>query len=331
MLQFSDNPAILLSCARQFVAHTMGPRPVRRRALRPERGRGEKIRLAYLSGDFRQHAVAFHIAPLVEKHDRARFEVIGIDIGPKDDSAVRRRLEAGFDRLIHCADATDDQAAKQILELRPDILVDLMGFTLNNRLGLLAAGLAPIQVDFIGYPGSIGADFIDYVLADRFVLGEEMQQFYSEQIVRLPECYQPNDASLDIAPAPARAACGPPEKGFVFCSFNQNLKITPLLFGAWMRLLQRVAGSVLWLVKDFPEAERNLRREAAARGIDPSRLIFADRVPTPEYLARLRVADLFLDTLPWNAHGTASNALFAGLPIVTCAGAASRRALPAAC
>lgn len=320
LLQFSDDPAALLACARGFVAHTLGRDPVRRHPLKPTRPAGEKIRLGYVSADFRQHAVAHHIAPLIERHDRTRFEVFGISIGPDDKSDVRRRFEAAFDRFIDCAAMTDEQATAQILALGLDVLVDLMGFTLNSRLDLLARGLAAIQVDFIGYPGTIGADFIDYVLADRFVLPDDAQAFYTEQIVRLPDCYQPNDVESGGEPALTRAQCGLPDTGFVFCCFNGNLKITPRMFDVWMRLLQRVPGSVLWLVKDSPETERNLQREAEARGIDPARLVFADRVPRTEYLARLRCADLFLDTFPWNAHGTASNALWADLPIVTYAG-----------
>ena len=320
MLQFSDDPADLLACARGFIKHTLGRNPVRRRMLRPARSAGEKIRLAYLSADFREHVVAFHIAPLIENHDRSRFEVIGISIGPDDKSAMRYRLEAGFDQIIDCFAANDEVAATSILAAGIDVLVDLMGFTIHNRLDLLARGLAPIQVDFVGYPGTIGADFIDYVLADRFVLPDDAQAFYTEQIVRLPDCYQPNDAESGGDSALSRAQCGLPDTGFVFCSFNQNLKITPHLFDVWMRLLQRVPESVLWLVSDSPEAERNLQREADARRVDPARLVFAHRVSRAEYLARLACADLFLDTFPWNAHGTASNALWAGLPIVTYAG-----------
>jgi protein O-GlcNAc transferase len=322
LLQFSDEPAELLACARGFLAHLLGPEPARRRPLRSSRPAGQKIRLGYLSGDFCEHVVAFHIAPLIEHHDRERFEVIGISTGPDDNSAMRRRFEAGFDRFIDCFAATDEEATARILAAGIDVFVDLMGFTMHGRLDLLARGLAPVQVDFIGYPGTIGADFIDYVLADRFVLPDDAQAFYTERIVRLPDCYQPNDVENGSEPALARAQCGLPDTGFVFCCFNGNVKITPRIFDVWMRLLQRVPESVLWLVKGSPEAERNLQREAKARGVDPARLVFADRVPRAEYLARLRSADLFLDTFPWNAHGTASNALWAGLPIVTYAGRA---------
>ncbi len=203
-----------------------------------------------------------------------------------------------------------------------DIAVDLKGYTGDARPGILAFRPAPVQVSYLGFPGTMGADHIDYILADRFIIPEEQERFYSENVVCLPECYQPNDSKRIIAEVtPTRAQAGLPETGFVFCSFNSNYKITPQIFELWMRLLHQVEGSVLWLLGGSAAAIRNLRREAQARGVDPQRLVFAPRRPLPEHLARHRLADLFLDTLPCNAHTTASDALWAGLPVLTCPGA----------
>ena len=202
-----------------------------------------------------------------------------------------------------------------------DILVDLKGFTQNCRPAILAHRPAPIQVNYLGYPGTMGADFIDYIIVDPFVVPPDQQPFFSEQLVHLPDCYQCNDDTREIAQrTPSRSECDLPEQGFVFCCFNNSYKITPTFFDIWMRLLHVVPHSVLWLLDTNSSAKTNLVREAAARGIVPERLIFASRLPLPEHLARHRLADLFLDTLPYNAHTTASDALWAGLPVLTCAG-----------
>jgi protein O-GlcNAc transferase len=202
-----------------------------------------------------------------------------------------------------------------------DIAVDLKGFTTDCRPGILAHRPVPIQVNYLGYPGTMGADFIDYVIADEVVLPFDLQPFFTEQIVHLPDCYQVNDSKREIAAhTPGRKDVGLRDEGFVFCCFNNNHKITALVFDVWMRILRKVEGSELWLLRDNHSAERNLRMEAAARGVDPARLVFADRVNPDEHLARHRLADLFLDTLPFNAHTTASDALWAGLPLLTCRG-----------
>ena len=286
-----------------------------------ERYRHEKIRVAYVSGDFREHAVAYCIAELLERHDRSRFEVIGVSLGVDDGSAIRSRLVSGFDRFLNLRSAGDRDVAKRLRDEEVDIAVDLMGYTKNSRPGVLAHRPSPIQVGYFGY--TAGADFLDYILADRFVLPEEHQGFYSERIVYLPDSYQANDSKREIAEhTPSRAAVGLPEDGFVYCCFNNSYKILPTMFDVWMRLLTEVPGSVLWILEDNAAAAENLRREARTRGVDPGRLVFAPRVGAAEYRARCRLADLCLDTLPYNGHGTTSDMLWAGLPVLTCAGTA---------
>jgi len=281
-----------------------------------------RIRVAYLSGDFRNHATAQLAAGLFERHDRARFEVIGISFGGDDGSPMRARLAAAFDRF-HDVTATSDRAVAQLLqELGVDIAVDLKGHTQGARPGILAYRPAPIQVAYLGYPGPLGLDFIDYVIADRIVLPFAEQAFYRERIVHLPDSYQVNDRARSIAPRPpARRELGLPDAALVFCCFNHNWKITAAMFDIWMRLLRAFDGSVLWLYRSNDAAEANLRREAGARGIDPERLVFAPLRAPAEHLARIACADLFLDTLPCNAHTTASDALWAGVPVLTCKGA----------
>lgn len=284
-----------------------------RRKARP------RLRIGYLSTDFRNHPVAHLMAEVFELHDRARFEITAYSYGPDDGSAVRKRLETGFDHFVDVRNLSDQDAATRIYRDGIDILVDLTGHTHGTRSGMLALRPAPIQVSYIGYLGTMGADFIDYIIADPFLIPPEDQQHYTEKVAYLPS-YQANDRQCAIAETPSRMACGLPDQGFVFCCFNQSYKILPEVFDVWMRLLTAVPGSVLWLYAPEQEAERNLRREAAARSVAPERLIFAETLPLEQHLARLKCADLFLDTLPYNAGTTASNALWAGLPVVTCAG-----------
>lgn len=280
--------------------------------------RHDKIHLAYLSSDFYEHATAYLAAELFERHDRARFEVTALSYGPDDKSPMRARLMAGFDRFIDVADKSDADVARLIRELEIDILVDLKGHTRDSRPEILSFRAAPVQVNYLGYPGTMGVPFVDYVIADAVTLPRDQQQFYNEQIVHLPGSYQPNDSRRAIADqTPSRLEAGLPQEGFVFCCFNNNYKITETVFDIWMRLLSQVPGSVLWMLEDSTHARANLEAAATARGIDHARLIFAPRMALPEHLARHRLADLFLDTLPYNAHTTASDALWAGLPLVT--------------
>jgi len=288
------------------------------------RYRHQKIRLAYLSADFREHPVAQLTAGLFERHDRAKFEVYGISYGVDDRSAMRRRLMQGFDRFVDVLPLSDAGAAGSLRELEVDIAIDLQGHTTGARPGILAHRPAPVQAGYLGFPATTAADFIDYIVADAFVVPAEHQRYFSEQVVRLPDCFQVNDHhSVNPGRAPTRAEEGLPESGFVFCCFNNTYKLNPWMFDIWMRLVQEVPGSVLWLREENQAAGKNLREEARARGVDPARIVFARRLPAlADHLARHRLADLFLDTLPYNAHTTASDALAAGLPLLTCAGSA---------
>jgi predicted O-linked N-acetylglucosamine transferase (SPINDLY family) len=244
-----------------------------------------------------------------------------VSFGVDDGSPLRSRIIKSFDRFFDVASRTDADVGKLVRDLKVNIAVDLKGFTTDCRMGIMAQRVAPIQVDYLGYPGTTGAGFIDYVIADPVSLPFEQQSFYTEKIVHLPDTYQVNDSTRQIATqTPTRAAAGLPEQGFVFCCFNNPWKLNVAMFDVWMRLLKAVDGSVLWLFEANTLAAENLRKEAEARGVDPARLVFAPRLDPAEHLARHRLADLFLDTLPYNAHTTASDALWAGLPLLTCKG-----------
>lgn len=317
-----STPADQLLCARRQMAETELPKvagvlgTVRFDAPRTPR---ERLTLGYVSGDFRDHAVAFLIAELFELHDRGRFRVLAYSNGPVNpDQPMRRRLEAAFDGMTDIRELSALDAARRIHADGVDILIDLSGYTRHSRLEVFALRPAPVQVTYLGYPGTTGADFFDHVLVDPIVAPPDQQPHYSERLVHLPDCYQANDRQRVVAPGtPTRAECGLPEDGFVFCCFNYAPKITPHAFTVWMRLLAAVPGSVLWLLDPDVTARTNLRREAAARGIDPERLVFAPRLALPYHLRRFRVADLFVDSFPYNAHTTASDSLWVGCPLVT--------------
>jgi predicted O-linked N-acetylglucosamine transferase (SPINDLY family) len=234
---------------------------------------------------------------------------------------MRTRLEAAFDRFVDVDCASDTDIARDIRKMEIDIAVDLMGYTRGARPGILAMRPAPLQIHYLGYPGTLGADYIDYLIADSVVIPDEERAYYAEKIAYLPDSYQCNDSQRRAADViPSREEAGLPETAFVFCCFNNNYKIMPEIFGIWMRLLSTVEGSVLWLLEDHPASASNLRREAKALGIATDRLVFAPRVPLDQHLARLKLADLFLDTLPYGAHTTASDALWVGVPVLTCLG-----------
>ena len=314
----SEDPEEQRRCAARFHEDRVKARAP---LWRGERYAHAKIRVAYVSADFREHAVAYCIGELIELHDRARFEVLGMSLGPDDGSGTRARLARSFDRFVDARSMSDLDAARLLRDAEADVVVDLMGYTRGSRPGILAHRPAPAQAGYLGYPATVGAGFLDYVLADRFVLPQAYEAFFSEKAVRLPGSYQANDRKRDIAPrSPERAELGLPESGFVFCCFNNNYKIAPRVFDAWMRLLALAPGSVLWLLEDNTAAGENLRREARARGVAPARLVFASRAGAAEYRARCRLADLCLDTLPYNGHGTTSDMLWAGVPVLTCAG-----------
>lgn len=318
-LNLPSTAAEQLTCARTFGRKTSVPgEKMFRHKPGPAR---EKIRLGYLSADYHQHATAYLMAELFERHDRSRFEITAYSYGPDDNSAMRERLTKAFDAFTDIRLIPHAEAAQKIHDDGIDILIDLKGYTGEGRMQIAAYRPAPVQVSYLGYPGTLGVDYMDYIIADPFITPMDHQDFYSEKIVQLPDCYQPNDTQREIAPnPPSRADCGLPEKAFVFCSFNNSYKITPDIFDVWMRLLQNTPESVLWLFEPNALVKDNLRREASARGVDPDRLVFAPGMLLDQHLSRHRHADLFLDTLPINAHTTASDALWTGLPIVTCAG-----------
>jgi len=314
-----DDPAEHLGYARAYLRRQLPVLPQAIYAGIPRRR--ESIRIAYLSSDFRNHPVARAAIRLFELHDRTQFQTFGISFGPDDGSPMRARVAAAFDRFLDVRSKSDREIAELLHHLDADIVVDLNGHTQGARPGILAHRPAPIQVLYLGYPGTTGADFIDYILADPTVLPFADQGCYREQIVQLPHCYHPCDETTEISSkAFTRAELGLPE-GQVFCCFNRADKIAAPTFALWMRLLAGIDGSVLWLSQMSNPARANLRGQAAASGIDPGRLIFAPQMASlGEHLARHRQADLFLDTLPYNAHSTAIDALWAGLPVITCPG-----------
>ncbi|MCS5583992.1 MAG: tetratricopeptide repeat protein, partial [Pseudomonadales bacterium] len=318
MFALEDHPARHLKRSALYAKDKFRGRSTALPAVaRPAQGPG-RLRIGYFSGEFRVHPVMQLTVRMFELHNRSSFELQAFSFGPNKDDEMHQRLIKSFDSFHDVGDMTDEGIARLARSEDIDIAVDLTGYTQNNRSGILAYQAAPIQVSYLGYPGSMGADFIDYLIADSTLIPEKSQKFYSEKIVYMPDCYQVSDNSR---PHPAtdvtRAELGLPETGFVFCCFNNNYKITPREFDIWMRLLNQVEGSVLWLRRSNQWSEGNLKKEAQARGIDPDRVIFADKCGYSEYLARLTKADLFLDTFNYNAGAVANDALWCGLPVLT--------------
>ena len=315
-LSISDCPALQKKAAELYVLDKF-PRRSDAAAI-PLRPRHDRIRIGYFSGNFYSHPICYLMAELFERHDRSKFEVVGFSFGPPVQDAMRERVTAAMDRFVDVRSMPDRAAAKLCRELEIDIAVDLMGHTEGGRTGIFAERAAPVQVNYLGYPGTMGASYIDYIFADKILIPEMSRPHYSEKVIYLPDCFQANQTSLPVADASkSRAAEGLPEDSFVFCCFNNNYKISPSVFDIWMRILSRVEGSVLWLFVENSLVRDNLRKEAERRGVPPERLIFARSLPLAEHMARQRLADLFLDTLPFNAGATASPALWAGLPILT--------------
>jgi predicted O-linked N-acetylglucosamine transferase (SPINDLY family) len=319
LLAMIDDPALHRRAAELYVhqrhrsSGLLGPLSKRQQSKR--------IHVAYLSGDFHNHATSYLIAGLLELHDRQKFRVTGVSFGPSKRDGMRMRVEKALDDFLEVTDMSDIAVSQLCREMEVDIAVDLKGFTQDSRTGILAERCAPIQVNWLGFPGSMGSDFIDYIVADRILIEEKDLGHYTEKVIWMPHSYQVNDSKRLISDRQfSRVECGLPERGFVFCSFNNNYKILPDTFDVWMKVLSRVPGSVLWLLAGNPSAVANLRSEAAARGLDADRLVFADRMPLADHLARHRLADLFLDNWPYNAHTTASDALWAGLPLITLRG-----------
>jgi predicted O-linked N-acetylglucosamine transferase (SPINDLY family) len=309
-----------LACATRWAqsryAHIKPLPAVDKHAGRKQR----RLRLGYLSSDLHEHATAYLIAEVLERHDRERFEVFAYSYGPEDNSAMRARLRHACEHFVDIAWDAEDDAARHIRDDRLDILVDLKGYTTGDRLSILAYRPCAIQMTWLGYPGTTGAPFIDYAIADAFVVPPEAEQYYSEKILRLPHCYQPNDRKRIVAAPLARADYGLADDVFVFCCFNQAYKITPEIFALWMRLLQQIANSVLWLFESHTAAKENLLAAAHRHGVDSARLIFAPRLPNALHLARYQVADLALDTFPYTSHTTMSDALWCGCPAIALCG-----------
>jgi predicted O-linked N-acetylglucosamine transferase (SPINDLY family) len=319
-LAFSQAPEEQLAVARAYAAREHPPvTPL----WRGERYGHDRIRIAYVSADFRAHPMAHLMTGVFEHHDKTRFETVALSFGPDDASPLRRRAEAVFDRFIDVRNESASDIARRIKDMEVDIAVDLMGYTTGCRPGIFAHRAAPVQAGYLGYAATMGAAFIDYLLADRVVIPDSDRRFYAERIAYLPDSYLPGVTAFNaVKQRPSRAAVGLPERGFVFASFNNSFKFTPEMFDIWMRLLRRIDGSVLWLTEPVPAAMRNLKREAEARGVAAERIVFAPYLEKPEdHLARLALADLFLDTLPYNAHSGACDALWAGVPVLTSLGA----------
>ena len=322
VMSITDDAAVHHKCAETFVEHRYRVRSAP--LWTGQRYRHDRIRIAYVSPDLREHPVGHLMAGIFERHDKKRFETIAISIGANDNSRLRQRMVDTFDHFIDARMMESRKIAELMREMEVDIAIDLAGFTADSRSEVFGMRPAPVQVNYLGYPGTMGTRYMDYIVADRHVIPPEHVQHYNEKVVYLPDAYLPAASGLKISErTPTRAECGLPEEGVVFCSFNHDYKIAPHVFSVWMNLLRQVPGSVLWLMSRSPLSQENLRKEAAARGVDPDRLVFAQRVPMVEdHLARYRQADLFLDTHPYNAHTTCADALMAGLPVVTCMGGA---------
>ena len=318
MIALTDDPALQLAAARRYIAKKV---PASLTRLAPSTPYGHRrIRIGYCSSDFCLHPVSMLMVELFELHDREQFEIYGYCWSPEDGSTVRNRVIAAMDHFKRIDGLTDDEAAKLIRSDEIDILFDLQGQTSGARMNIIEQRPAPIQITYLGLPATTGLAAIDYVIADHFLIPEEERSFYSETPLYMPDTYQVSDRKRPVGPIPSRLSCGLPEDAFVFCSFNNNFKYTPEMFQVWMSILDAVPGSLLWLLADNPWAESNLKNEAGRAGIDPNRLIFATRVSPENYLARYRIADLFLDSFPFNAGTTANDALWMGLPVLTRSG-----------
>ena len=321
-LAITTSPADQLQVSKLWVAKEY-PHSLYTPVWRGERYDRDRIRVAYLSADFRDHPMSHLLVGVFEKHDRKRFKPTAISFQSEESSELTTRLKSSFDQFIDAKHLSDIDVARLLRSLEIDIAVDLMGYTLHARTGIMAYRSAPIQVTYLGYPGTMGADYIDYLIADATVIPDSSKPYYTEKIVHLPNSYYPTsyqvrDFNRSIkGRAVTRTDAELPNDAFIYCCFNGHFKIALSMFDCWMRILRKVEGGVLWLLEGSPRAASNLRKEAATRGINPERLVFAKRLSLPDHLARHGLADLFLDTLPYNAHTTASDALWAGLPVLT--------------
>jgi predicted O-linked N-acetylglucosamine transferase (SPINDLY family) len=337
LLPVTDSPELTLACARIFVEdqypanESLGPLIRRSRPAVPAAptvpaasstpAAGRRIRVAYVSADFRDHPVSHLLVGVLERHDKQQFETLGVSLRAGDGGELGQRITVAVDRMIDATVLSDRETAELLRELEVDIAVDLMGFTDGARPGIFAHRAAPVQVNYLGYAGTLGADYMDYLLADEVVIPPGQERWYAEKVIRLPHCFLPNDDQRAIGPTPSREQAGLPAQGMVFCAFTNAYKINPPVFDVWMRLLREVPQSVLWLRGMGAEARTNVLREAADRGVEAQRLVFAPHVASmAEHLGRHQLADLYLDTLPYNAHSTTCDALWAGVPVITCVG-----------
>jgi len=319
MLSASDDPALQLMAAQRFV-HERVPRPPAQPLHASQPARQGRVKVGYLSGDLCLHAVGLLTPELLELHDRSRIEVYGFCWSREDGTPQRKRLVQALDHHVPIGALDDATAARLIAQHGIDVLVDLQGLTSGARPAILGMQPAPVQVGYLGFPGTTALPGVEWMIADRFVMPPELLPFCTEKPLYLPGCYQVSDRQREVASTPTRATYGLPEEAFVFCSFNNNFKFTDSMFRCWMRILEQVPGSVLWLLADNEWARENMLKEADAQGVARDRLIFAPRVGPAEYLARFQLADLVLDTFPYNAGTTASDALWMGTPMLTCSG-----------
>ena len=316
ILSLYDSPLLQKKTSEMYIKETFPKKNI----LKPitKNLKNKKIRLGYYSGDFYNHAMSYLLAKLFELHDKSKFEIIAFSFSPERNDEMSKRISSSFDRFIKVNFKTDKEIAELSRELKIDIAIDLMCFTTNSRTGIFSEKCAPIQINYLGYPGTSGASFIDYIIADKTLIPKENQKYYSEKIIYLPNTYQVRDSTQKISNKIfTKDELNLPKNSFVFCCFNQNYKITPSVFDIWMRLLKKVEKSVLWLIKDNDVAAYNLKKEAEKRGVASDRIIFAEHIPISEHLARHKVADLFVDTFPYTAHTTCSDALWSGLPVIT--------------
>lgn len=320
---YTDDPMLLLSAANAFIEREAKTTPEQVRADRrdaPIDTTGRRPRIGYISSDLRDHAVGYLMAELFEVHDKEKVEVFAYYCGPESSDGLNTRIRAAVEHFIDIRPMTDDEAAQRIVDDEIDILVDVNGHTRDARTAVFARRPAPILVNWLGYPGTMGSDYHHYIIADPWIIPPEMESYYSEAVRRIP-CYQPNDRRRQVREeCPTRAEAGLPDDAFVFCCFNGVQKITPHVFDRWMQILKRTPGSVLWLLDSNPEANARLRDAAEAKGVDRTRIVFAPKLQNAFHLARYRLADLFLDTTPYGAHTTASDALWMAVPVLTWSG-----------
>ncbi len=318
-LHFSSSPDLQKKIAEIFIKIKYPHLNVSNSIMK--KNKNKKIRLGYYSADFRNHATSYLIANLFEEHDKEKFEIFAFSFGPSNEDKMKNRIKKSVDKYYDVRLKNDNEIALLSNQLEIDIAIDLMGFTEHNRFGIFLKKCAPIQVNYLGYAGTLGCKNIDYLIADQILIPKESQKFYTEKIIYMPDTYQVNDAKKIISNKKfTKVEMNLPKDSFVLCCFNKNYKITPNVFNIWINLLKNINNSVLWLIKDNTQSQENLKKEISNKGIDPNRIIFAERLPMEEHIARQKLADLFIDTFPYTAHTTCSDALRVGLPVITQAG-----------